>query len=228
MGWKDLLQKLNVFNKDSDMQVKLLKPTQSIRVRLDVSPNTYITRIEDIDKENIYVSGITDQELNFAVPLAQQKVELYVFSDNLFYRTDTFFKRKIDHPIYLWVLHKPNKLKIHDERRRAFRLDNVIEANIQVSSKLVKQKNNALTKNVSCGGLAMISPANIPLKSKIEISMPAISNVSLPGEIVWKYEKPYADKWYYGVKFIGVDDNMQTVIGHYINQRLKNLKWLGV
>jgi c-di-GMP-binding flagellar brake protein YcgR len=227
MSLDNFLQKIGL-RRQKQPEETFFQPHQNVRVRMDISPKMFTTRVEDIDDEHIYISGISDQELNFSVPLPKQRIELFVFKDNNLYQSEALFKHKVNQPLYLWVLEKPSKSKLVQERRKTFRLDNVVDADFQVLSKVFSSKERGVTQNVSMGGIALVSAVNIPLKTRIEVKLHAIQNVALQGDIVWRYARPFLDKWYYGVKFVDVDDRVRAVLAHYINQRLANLKWLEV
>lgn len=201
---------------------------KKVHIKLEISPHTFVTWVEDADKENIYVAGIADKELNSILPLPGQKIEIYMFSQRWVYQFNSLFKRKVEQPIYLWSLTKPGQFKKFPDRREAYRVDNVIETDFIVSHNLVKEQKQALTKNISVGGLAFTSVVNLPIETEIQITLPAIKEASFLGKIVWKYQKPYFDKWCYGVKFLEVAEYQKNLLAKYINERARGMRWAGL
>lgn len=207
-----------------------IAPNQRVGIKIESMPHTFITRIEDVDKDNIYISAISDKEMNFSLPLPNQKMELFIFMDEFYYKNKCVLRKKITHPVPMWVLSKPDKLVAYSERRSTFRMENVLDASFKISSGIIKDVNHGLTKNVSVGGIAMVSTADLLLKTTIDVTVSGIGETPLTvtGEIVWKYSRPDFDKWFYGVRFLDVDDKKQSQLNKHINERLRSLRWAGL
>lgn len=205
-------------------------PNQRVGIKIESMPHTFITRIEDVDKDNIYISAISDKEMNFLLPVPNQKMELFIFMDEFYYKNKCILKKKVTHPVPMWVLSKPDKLIAYSERRSTFRMENVLDASFKISSGIIKAVQHGLTKNVSIGGIAMVSTADLPLKTKIDLTVSGIDDVPLTvaAQIVWKYSRPDFDKWFYGVRFLDVDDKKQSQLNKHINERLRSLRWAGL
>ncbi len=214
----------------SKKERKIIRPNQRVGIKIESMPHTFVTRIEDVDKDNIYISAISDKELNFSLPLANQKMELFIFMDEFYYKNKCVLKKKVTHPVPMWVLSKPDKLIAYSERRHTFRLENVLDATFKISSGLINDVKHGLTKNISVGGIAMVSTADLPLKTKIDITVSGMGDgpLTVAAEIVWKYSRPDFDKWFYGVRFIDVDDKKQSQLNKHINERLRSLRWAGL
>jgi c-di-GMP-binding flagellar brake protein YcgR len=205
-------------------------PNQRVGIKIESMPHTFITRIEDVDKDNIYISAISDKEMNFALPLPNQQMELFIFMDEFYYKNKCVLKKKVTHPVPMWVLSKPDKLIAFSERRGTFRMENVLDATFKVSSGLIKDVKHGLTKNISIGGIAMVSTADLPLKTMIDVTVSGMGEgpLTVTAEIVWKYSRPDFDKWFYGVRFLEVDDKKQAQLNKHINERLRSLRWAGL
>jgi|GEM_PF-1418052 len=202
-----------------------VKPHQSVRVKVGTFPNTFGLRIDHVDQQNIYIAGLTLEELNYAVMLPQEKIEMILMSDNFYYKTEAVLKEKRNHPIYLWVLSRPKTMRRFKERRKTFRLDNVVETKFIADSDLAKLEKEALTRNISITGVAIVSEENLSLHSRFDLKLTGFG--TLKGQVMWKYQRPDFDKWYYGVEFVGLTDAQQNALSRYINEKLGRLKWAG-
>ncbi len=201
---------------------------KKVHIKLEIFPHTFVTWVEDADKENIYVAGIADKELNGVLPFPGQKIEIYMFLERWVYQFNSLFKRKIEQPIYLWGLARPGQFKKFSDRRESYRIDNVMEIDFIISNNFVKEQKQALTKNISVGGMAFVSAVNLPIETEMQITLPVIEKASFSGKIVWKYQKPYFDKWYYGVKFLEIAEYQKSLLAKYINKRAKGMQWVGL
>ncbi len=226
--WKEIVERLRSLKPAGGCHD--IKPNQRVGIKLESLPNTFITRIEDVDKDNIYISAVTDKELNFSVVLPDEKLEIFVFMDEFYYKNKCVLKKKISQPLPMWVLSKPKKLAAYAERRKAFRLDNVLDASFKVSGGLLKDSSRGLTRNISIGGIAMVSTVDLPLKTGIDVTISGMGEEKtvFAGEIVWKYTRPSLDKWYYGVRFLNIGENKENVLNKYIQERLRSLRWAGL
>lgn len=224
---KKISEKLSLKNAQHALK-GALKPNQQVAVRLDISPHTFITRIESVDDEYIYVAGISNEELDFSLPVPNQKMEIHVFSESMLCKAESTFYRRIHQPVHMWVLEKPKSIKSYKERRRMFRFEHVSDVEFKAATAMLKEQVEAVTKNISIGGLAIVSPVNLPLGEKIEINLPEIDDIRVMGEVVWKYQRPFFDKWYYGIRFTDADESVENNISNYINEKLRKLKWAGL
>lgn len=202
-----------------------LKPSQTIRVKVGTLPSTYALRIDRMDAHNLYVTGVYLEELNYAVIMPQEKLQLYLFSDNFYYQADAFLKEKRNHPIYLWVLSRPAVMKQYKERRHAYRLDNVIETSFIADTDAVKMEKQAMTRNVSISGVAIVSEEDLPLHARVDLKVAHVGVIK--GEVMWKYQRSDFNKWYYGIKYVTISEAQQNAISHYINERVGKLRWAG-
>ena len=220
---KKLFSKLRGEGKSvSNVQVK---PSQNVRVKVGTFPSTYSLRIDKVDAHNLYVTGVYLEELNYAVVMPHEKIELFLFSDNFYYHGEAILKEKRNHPIYLWVLSKPETMRQYKERRKAFRLDNVIETQFTMDSGLAKMEKQALTRNLSISGVAMVSEEDLPLHARVDLKL--LHFGSIKGEVMWKYQRPDFHKWYYGIRYLNISEAQQNAISHYINERIGRMRWAG-
>jgi len=202
-----------------------LKPNQQLRIKIGDMPQTFATRVEDVDGEKVCISGISNQELNFSVILPNQKLELFLYTGPFYYKTEAVLKEKVNDPVFVWVLSRPDKFKKYKERRKAFRLDNVVEAAFSVTDALVEEQRKALTTNISVTGLAIASDENLSLHNSINVNL--LGAGTIKGEIVWKYRRPDFDKWFYGVQFVEISETQQESLAQYINEKIGKLRWAG-
>lgn len=221
-----MFKKLKIIfqKKKSDLD-ESLKPSQNIRIKVGNLPQTFATRVEDVDSEKVFISGISNEELNYSVVLPNQKIELFMYIGPYYYKSEAVLKEKMTDPVYIWVLSRPGRFQKYKERRKAFRLDNVVEAPFTLSDDFLRDQKQALTTNVSITGLAIVSRENLPIRKVIRLSLLQAGTIN--GMIVWKYRRPDFDKWFYGVHFMNASVEQQEYLSRYINERVGKLRWAG-
>lgn len=229
MTWlRRLLEKLGLYEIALKEVNDQLKPNQRVGIRLDISPHTFITRVEDTKDETVYVAGINEQEVDFSMPVPNQKLELHLFTDKILYKTEVVFKRRIIQPVHMWILSRPVKATSYHERRSSFRLDNVLRVNFRIAGHVLEEEQDAVTRNVSMGGLAVVSEVNLAMGTKLEVRLSDIEDIKLVGEIVWKYQRSFSDKWYYGLKFVEISEEKESLLAKHINKKLGQMRWAGL
>jgi c-di-GMP-binding flagellar brake protein YcgR len=207
----------------------VLRPNQTVRLKVGTARVSFNSLIQDIDESHIYISGINDQEMQSHPVFPDEKLSLYVATEKMYYRVEVTFKKKILQPVYLWELALPPKCEVHDERRRAYRLDNVVEAYFNIVSQLfVSQERTGLTRNLSVGGLSMVAPIELAYGSELSLSIPAVGNNVFRGSVMWKFYRPVLDKWNYGIRLEGIAEDKETELTHYIYERMRRLRWAGL
>jgi len=112
-----------------------------------------------------------------------------------------------------------------EERRKFPRLDLNVEVNWKrnSASPSVSAGNIANTKNISAGGVCLISDEclNVGQGLSLEIKLPGNRIINAEGRVVWtdqfeiiggKYEKKYG----VGVEFVDIKDEIRTEINKFI------------
>lgn len=222
---------INLFNKSGNERFeqveKRFTARQHVFLRIPGSAQTYVSRIEDWDEEKIFVSGISNQELGAVLPSASQKIEFYVLAGDQYLKADVELKEIIEQPVYMWVLTKPRTLKPHKDRRRYYRLENVLTALVQEYPDVFEDYNEAVTKNLSAGGLLLISREKFALGAKLVIKLPELVKTRYTGNVVWKSESPKLSRFYYGVKFTEISQDDQDRLSRYVSEKLSKDRSLG-
>jgi c-di-GMP-binding flagellar brake protein YcgR len=222
---------INLFKKsNSEKFVEIEKrftPHQHVFLRIPGSTQTYVSRIEDWDQERIFVSGFSDQELGTSCPLPEQKIEFYVLVGDQYLKADVELKEIVDAPLHQWILSKPKTLQPHKDRRRYFRLENVLGALVQEYPDVFEDSEEAVTKNLSAGGMLLISREKFELGTKLVIKLPELIKTRYVGIVVWKSENPKSNRYYYGVKFIQISQDEQDRLSRYISEKLTRDRSLG-
>lgn len=222
---------INLFNKPGYKRFEQLESTftsrQHVFLRIPGSSQTYISRIEDWDQDRIYVSGIGSQEPGFCAPSPRQKIEFYVLVGDQYLKADVEFKEIVEQPVYMWVLSKPRSLKPHKDRRRYYRLENVVTALIQEYPDVFQDYGEGVTKNLSAGGMLLITKDKFELGAKVVIKLPELVKTKYLGNVVWKNENLKLGRLYYGVKFVNLSQDEQDRLSRYVNDKLSRDKSLG-
>jgi c-di-GMP-binding flagellar brake protein YcgR len=222
---------INLFNKSDKNKVGQLEEKFTVRqhvfLRIPGSPQTFVSRIEDWDQEKIFVSGISSQEPGFFTLSPHQKVEFYVLTGDQYLKADVEFKEIIEQPVYMWVLSKPRNFKPHKDRRRFYRLENVITVHIQEYPDVFEEYEQGVTKNLSAGGMLLITKEKFELGAKLVIKLPELVKTHYLGEVVWKNELPKTGRLYYGVRFINISQDEQDRLSRYVSDKLAKDRSLG-
>ncbi len=197
-----------------------VKLRQSLFIRFGASPQTLVSRIEDWYEDRIHVSGISSDENHFAVPYPGQKIELFILIGGSYYRSEVFFIKMIEQPIYLWVLSMPKKFVVHQDRRQCYRLENVAKTFIQEYPNIFQDYEETMVKNICLGGAMLISRNSFDLRTKIVLKFPDICKYEFLGHTLWKSPSPKYDKWYYGMKFLNISPEALHKLDSYVKDRL--------
>jgi len=191
-----------------------IKTNQSIYLRIGKSHQTFSSHVDDLDKNHLYVAGISSPEVQIQ-QLPHQKIRFFLLVGNHYYRAETSFVKQIALPSYQWVLTKPKVLQGF-ARRRDERVENIIEVDVKNYPKNPRNPYTFLTKNISHGGVLLISEASFFVHMNIVLQFPAMNDSEFLGEVVWKDKEKHNGKWHYGVQFLNLGSRQKNELCRYI------------
>jgi c-di-GMP-binding flagellar brake protein YcgR len=193
----------------------------------------YTSRIEDIDSGAIYISIPTNK--SFPVPLSPEtEIEISFISDKGRFSFKTYVIEKITDKITMLKLSKPTEA-YRKELRKYFRVDCRIKAKIYVIDfdiengqlSMVKNSYTAIIKDISGGGMRVITEAPLKLDQAVEFDLS--DELDLQKEVFGKVVKLYEDNDYSskieaGIEFISIKENDRDKIIKYVFKRQIELR----
>ena len=212
-----IAQKLDVIEEDLEKQEKRI----------------YFSRVEDVREESILI--LPPFQKGFTMPPRIGRViTAKVVSDRVPYLFEASLLSFISDQLPLWEISQPSRVR-KIQMRENVRLSIILNTKMELLDSGREGKViNTLTKDLSGGGMQVVLPENLPLGTKMKISLPLLPDFTLEtaGEIV-RLLPPVTDseKLAAGIRFINLDHRIQNQIIKYIfakecENRQKEKEWM--
>jgi c-di-GMP-binding flagellar brake protein YcgR len=195
----------------------------------------YHSRIEDVDKKNIFFSAPTSKSIPIPVT-PNTEVEVSFISDKGRFSFKSVIVERIKDKIMLVKVRKPDVI-YRKELRRFFRINTRLKAKLiilDLSSnggkiQLEKKKHEVLIKDISGGGMRIITSQPLKLEQAVEFDLSEA--LGLDNDIFGKVVNIYSpeqrkDKMEVGIEFISIKEKDRDKIIKYVFQRQIELKKL--
>jgi c-di-GMP-binding flagellar brake protein YcgR len=196
----------------------ILKVNQRLEIMLTSAPGEKFTsRIEEINPDNLII----------AMPMAKGHPILLHNGSEFFvrlvvhsaaYQFSCIFLDKRIQPIPVWIASLPRNIK-RIQQRAFVRIDTALPVHWQSLSSEEAPIIRSITKDISGGGVRLVSKKPIPLGEKLNISIQLadIGPLELICEVV-RVEQPKSDVpiFWIGTKFLDLAENTRNKIIKFI------------
>lgn len=179
----------------------------------------YHSRIEDISSNNMTIA----MPMSKGYPVYLNRGQHFfgkVIVNGLVYRFKSNLLEKRVHPLPVWIISTPIEIK-KIQQRSFVRIDTMLHVNFKIFD--TNQDNsppiNAMTKDISGGGLRIIYKHSIKLGARLQISfnIPDIGAVETLGEVM-RVDKLDDERDLYGIgiKFLNMPESLRSKIIKFI------------
>ena len=203
--------------------LQLLKPNQKVEVIINKNKvsDSYKTRVEEINPDGMVLAMPTSKGFPIILPSGELFVGKFII-DGCVYRFDAKYLDKRHNPIPVWLTTLPiNLTKI--QQRHYVRIETAIQVLVkfcQTDQPDSEVELNALTKDVSGGGVLLITKQPIPLAKQVlvTIALPdSNEKMVLSGQVI-RSEQPKPEQHLYrvGVKFTNISEKQRSSIIRYV------------
>ncbi|BBB93165.1 MAG TPA: flagellar brake domain-containing protein [Methylomusa anaerophila] len=194
----------------------------------------YRSRVEEINSQRIAIA----MPMKKGAPVFLVRGESFygqTVSDGVIYKFTSTFINKLMNPIPLWIVTLPTDItKI--QQRSFVRYEAMIPVRVKIlddgnDNKADSAFLDALTKDISGGGVQLVVKQQLPAgaKLKIAIDFPGLGSICVTGQII-RVQQPQPDKpvFWTAVNFVDIDEKDRNIIIKYIfkkqlEQRRKEL-----
>jgi c-di-GMP-binding flagellar brake protein YcgR len=184
-------------------------------VPLGVGSRHFYSRIEDVGEDTLAIAVPYYQGL-YLSPRSGTQFRAIVVTEKGLYSFDTKLLRYEGATVPLWIIPKPAEVK-KIQRRSFVRLNTNIYVNIAIPDSDDSPK-TSLTKNISGGGLQLLSERPVAVGHVLSLSFPlADFTVEAEGTVVHTIPPDAPnDKYRLGIQFVNIDEKTREAIVKYI------------
>lgn len=202
----------------------IFRVTQKIEVIEDDKKNgerqLYFSRIEDISAESLFITPPFRKGF-YLPPRRGRRIVARLPADTCSYLFETVLLAYHSSPLPLWEISLPDTIK-RIQMREYVRLDIALEIKIELEdASCPGQSIVTLSKDISAGGVQVMLPKPLPVKTKLNmtVSLSAQDQFQAEGEIV-RIIPPEQDddRTCAGIKFSKIDEKTRRQIVKFIFQ----------
>lgn len=201
----------------------IFKVNQRLEIILTTNNNQdeqYKSRIEEVAQDFLIVA----MPISKGAPVTLRKGEIFsgrVFSDSLTYQfTSVFIDRRLS-PLPVWIIGWPYNVT-KTQQRSFVRIDIALPAFVTLNTddnKAEPEKINVMTKDISGGGVQLISekPLTPGSKIRVAVNVPECGMISAVGEVARSHQpQPERPLFWIGVKFLNIQEKDRTNLIKFI------------
>lgn len=211
----------------------LLKIQPALNMKLKDYRRVYSTKIEEVEEDTIVISAPTHKGVVIPFRPGQQLIAGVSKEDALYgFYTNVTERGKINDMPVLRI--KKGKHSKRIQRRKYVRIDGISQVDLKILKRsgggdevIYFDKRKVREKNISGGGMLILSPTILAMGTILEISvsLPHFGMIRTVGEVV-RVQK-VEDEYEIGISFINLSEKDREKIIKYVYQRQVELRRLG-
>jgi len=213
------------------MEQNTFQPYQKIEIIYEgptgLEKMNYYSRIEEMSDDSLSIAVPYNHGL-YLVPRVGAEFKAMVITEKGLYAFETKLLEYISAPVPQWVI--PMPAMINKIQRRSFvRLNTSIYVTIGAPDDTMTRKSR-LTKNISGGGLQLLSDMPIAVGENMTITFP-INDITVEAEGTVVHTIPPTspnDNFRMGVQFVRIEEKAREALVKYIFQKEVELKRKGL
>lgn len=198
----------------------VFKVNRRLEIMLDQHPNEqFNSRIEDTSPQNLTIA----MPIRKGYPIHLDRGARFygkVFADGSVYHFQSSLLDKRIYPLPIWIVSLPSDIK--KLQQRAFvRVEAMVPVSIQILTNVNEPSTliNAITKDISGGGLRVVSKKPLKLGNRVQmhIELPESGTIETSAEVV-RVDKPDEDRSLYwiGLRYLGLSEGLRSKIIKFV------------